>query len=258
MQKLLTMLVLLPLYFTVPVSADTPKGFKEATFQGSSPKLNGNEVIFTLLPGQFSSKNYGDGRGESDCKNGNIRSQINAKKYAKLGQTVEYSLDFWIEPGFRYSKGNVPRSKLTLMEWQRINTIKNHIYVLHLDSSGGAKFEDRTCFPPSRFGRWVSFKMRVKWSKNNDGFMEVFCEGKRIFALNGQNAIPPACGTKAKQQCHLDKMDLRPPIQWQVGPKLNGYGTAYKQSGKKSPFRPWPKDGLTMKVRNLYYGRPKK
>lgn len=255
MIRLLTTTVLLLFSFAVPGFADAPRGFKEATFQGSSPKLNGGEVTFTLLPGQCSSKQYGDGRGESDCKNGNLRSRINAKEYAKLGQTMEYSLDLWIQPGFRYNKGNRPRSKLTVMEWQRINTIKNHIYTVHLDSSGGVKFEDKTCFSPAQFGQWVTLKMRVKWSKKDDGAMEVLCNGKRIFALQGQNAIPPGCGTKAKQQCHLDKMDLRPPIQWQVGPKLNGYGTVYKQFGKKSPFRPWPEAGLTMKVRNLYYGR---
>ena len=256
MIRLLITLVIIS--FAHPAFAGAPRGFKEATFQGSSPKTSAGEVTFTLLPGQCSSKKYGDGRGESDCKNGNIRSRINAKKHAKLGQTMEYSLDKWVQPGFRYSKGNSPRSKLTIMEWQRINTIKNHIYVLHLDSSGGVKFENETCFPAKQFGQWVTFKMRVKWSKNDDGFMEVLCDRKRIFALQGQNAIPPACGTEAKQQCQLDKMDLRPPIQWQVGPKLNGFGTVYKKYGRKSPFRPWPETGLVMKVRNLYYGRPKK
>jgi hypothetical protein len=255
MIRLLTTILIF--FIAPPAFADAPRGFSEATFQGSKPKVSGGEVTFTLLAGQCSSKDYGDGRGESDCKNGNIRSRINANNHAKLGQTMEYSLDMWIQPGFRYSKGNEPRSKLTIMEWQRIYTIKNHIYVLHLDSSGGVKFEDKTCFSAKQFGQWVKFNMRVKWSKEDDGFMEVLCDGKRIFALQGQNAIPPGCGTKAKQQCQLDKMDLRHPIQWQVGPKLNGFGTVYKQFGKTSPFRPWPKDGLVMKVRNLYYGRPK-
>ncbi len=238
--------------FSTLAVADAPRGFKEARFQGNSPKVSGGEVTFTLMPGACSASLYGDGRGESDCKNGNIRSRINATKHAKLGQTREYSLDIWIEPGFRYNKGRPVRSKLTLMEWQRIDTIKNHLYMLHLDSSGGAKFEDKTCFTPAEFGQWVTFTMRVKWSKDDDGGLEVLCNGRRIYALAGQNAIPPGCGTEAKQQCHLDKIDLRPPIQWQIGPMLNGYGTVYKQFGFSSPFRPWPESGLTMKVRNLY------
>lgn len=251
------LMVLLCLAVPTSVTSGSPSGFKETKFQGSSPKLSGGELTYTLMPGQCSAKLYGDGRGESDCKNGAIRSRITNTKYARLGQTMEYSVDFWIQPGFRYNKGRPPRSKLTIMEWQRINTIKNHIYMMHLDSTG-AKFEDKLCFSSKKFGQWVNFKMNVRWSKKDDGFIDVFCDGKHIYALRGQNAIPPGCGTEAKSQCHLDKIDLGPPIQWQIGPHLSGYGMNHKNYGFDSPFRAWPKSGLTMKTRNHYYSRPRK
>lgn len=245
---------ILAITFGSTAFAGAPSGFKEARFQGNSPVVKGKEVTFSIKPGQCSKKSYGDGRGESDCKNGNIRSQITNRKHARLGTVIEYAADIWVEPGFRYSKGSEARSKLTIMEWQRINTIKNHLFMLHLDSSG-AKFENKSCFSSKQFGSWVSFKMQVKWSKNDDGFLRVFCNGRKVYELIGQNAIPPACGTPAKRQCALDKINTRPPVQWEVGPKLNGFGTVYAQFGLPSPFRPFRQQGLTMKMRSLYYGK---
>lgn len=239
---------------TSAAMAGAPSGFREAKFQGNAPTVKRGEVTFSLKPGQCSPKLYGDGRGESDCRNGQIRSQITNRKHARLGRAIEYAADIWIMPGFRYHKGNAPRSKLTIMEWQRIDTIKNHLYMLHLDSRG-ARFEDKTCFPASQFGAWVSFRMQVKWSNEADGYLRVFCGGRLVYELTGPNAVPPDCGTRAKEQCKLELINLRPPVQWEVGPKLAGFGTVYAQFGLPSPFRPFPQSGLTMKMRNLYYGR---
>lgn len=252
-----TALILAFTLAALPVTAAAPSGFKEARFQGNSPTVKKGEVTFSVKPGQCSKKKYGDGRGESDCANGNIRSQITNRKHARMGTTIEYAAEIWVQPGFRYDKGNTPRSKLTIMEWQRIDTIKNHLFMLHLDGNG-VNFENKRCFSASNFGQWVPFKMQVKWSKGNDGFLRVFCDGRQVYELLGENALPPACGTPAKSQCDPSKMNYRPPVQWEVGPKLNGFGMVYAQFGLPSPFRPFRAEGLTMKMRNLYYGKIRK
>lgn len=236
-----------------------PTGFSEGRNSAVTPKSKGGEVIFTLSRGQCQARTYGDGRGESDCKNGNSRSQLNAKKKQRLGQTYEYAFDLWIDPGFRYNGrgwGNVNyRSRLWIAEWQRENTIKNHMYEMYLDSRNGVTFEDKVCVPPSRFGQWNSFVLQVKWSNGPDGAMQVLCNDQIIYARKGPNAVPPGCGQPWKQQCKTELQDLSKPILWSIGPSLKGHGMDYARFGFPSPFPPFPDSGLTMKMRNLYVGR---
>ena len=251
-----TLLALMPT--SAALSADVPPGFVEATFQGRSPQFSGDAVSFTLAKGDCSKKDYGDGRGESDCKNGNLRSQIHNSKKQTLGRTYEYSMHIWIDPAFSYSAYGQARSPLLIAEWQRVNAIKNHMYELHLDAFRGVQFEDKNCFTPKGFGEWQSFKMVVRWSKGKDGFLRVTCNEKVIYELlDQQTAIPPLCGERVKLQCVPELQNLRRPIQWQVGPKLGGYGAEHKKYGMPSQFRTFPESGLKMKVRNLYYGPPR-
>lgn len=245
---------------SVATSAELPKGFDGATFQGRNPEFKNGTVSFTLMNGDCSKRDYGDGRGESDCKNGNLRSQIHTRGKQKLGNTYEYSMEIWIDPAFdHFSPYGQPRSPLLIAEWQRINTIKNHMYELHLDSYNGVQFEDKNCFGREGFGQWHQFRMTVKWSKRNDGFLRVTCDDKLVYELAGQQtAIPPLCGEEEKRQCVPKLQNLRQPVQWQVGPKLGGFGMEYAKYGMPSQFRKFPDGGLRMKVRSLYYGPPRK
>lgn len=261
--KWMHLLTTAALLWLAVVTPDTgfaaPAGFSEGRNSAVTPKTRGGEVTFTLTRGQCQSRPYGDGRGESDCKNGNSRSQFNAKKKQRLGQTYEYAFDLWIDPGFRYNGrgwGKVNyRSRLWIAEWQRENTIKNHMYEMYLDSRNGVTFEDKVCVPPSRFGQWNSFVLQVKWSNGPDGAMQVLCNDRVIYARKGPNAVPPGCGEPWKQQCKPELQDLSKPILWSVGPSLKGHGMDYARFGFPSPFPPFPDSGLTMKMRNLYVGR---
>lgn len=260
MQRLLFFSVFVVLLLPVDArSANPPGGFIEATFQGRTPQYKDGTVSFTLMNGDCSKKDYGDGRGESDCKNGNLRSQVHTSKKQKLGNTYEYSMDIWIDPAFEnFSAYGQPRSPLLIAEWQRINTIKNHMYELHLDTMRGVQFEDRNCFKPEGFGQWHRFRMVAKWSKRSDGFLRVYCDDKLVYELAGQQtAIPPLCGEEVKLQCVPELQNLSQPISWQVGPKLGGFGMEYAKYGMPSQFRRFPDSGLHMKVRNLYYGPPR-
>ncbi|MEW9835470.1 hypothetical protein [Mesorhizobium marinum] len=211
------------------------------------------------MNGDCSKKDYGDGRGESDCKNGNLRSQIHTSSKQKLGGAYEYSMEIWIDPSFTYSAYGQPRSPLLIAEWQRINAVKNHMYELHLDTMRGVQFEDKNCFKPEAFGEWRRFTMVVKWSKGSDGLLRVTYDDQIVCELAAQQtAIPPKCGERVKLQCDPKRQNLRRPISWQVGPKLGGFGTEYRKHGLDSPFRTFPGSGLRMKVRNLYYGPVRK
>lgn len=244
----------------IPTTATgAPRGFQEGRNSAVAPKWRNKELTFVLRRGDCQSRTYGDGRGESDCKNGNSRSQLNSKNKQRMGNFYEYAMDIWVDPGFRYNGrgwGKVNyRSRLWIAEWQRSDTIKNHMYEIYLDSNKGATFEDKVCFPPARFGQWNSFVLRVKWSNGSDGVMQVICNGKTIYSRQGPNAVPPGCGKPWKQQCKPELQDLGKPILWSVGPSLKGHGMNYARFGFPSPFPPFPDGGLTMKVRNLYLGR---
>lgn len=251
---------LLTLLWTASVGwAGAPKGFVEGRNQEVSPQHRKGVVSFTLKRGDCQKRPYGDGRGESDCKNGNSRSQINSKSKQRMGRAYEYSMQFRIVPGFRYDGrgwGKVNhRSRLLLAEWQRVNTIKNHMYEMHLDSRRGVTFEDKTCVPPARFGEWNTFTLKVKWSNKADGFLQAACNGKVIYQIKGPNAVPPGCGKDYKLQCKPELQDLRQPIQWQLGPHLRGHGMGYARFGFPSPFPPFPKNGLRVDMRDIYYGK---
>lgn len=243
----------------VPTAASaTPRGFKEGRNSAVAPEWRNQELTFRLKRGTCQARPYGDGRGESDCKNGNSRSQLNSNRKQRMGRTYEYAMDIWIDPGFRYNGngwGSVNhRSRLWIAEWQRSNTIKNHMYEIYLDSRRGAMFENKRCFSPRQFGQWNSFVLKVRWSNGADGAMQVICNGKTIYARKGPNVIPPDCGKPWKQQCKPGLQDLSKPMLWSVGPHLKGHGTGYARFGFPSPFPPFPDSGLTMKVRNLYLG----
>lgn len=239
--------------------ANTPSGFVVGGNSGVAPIWKSGEVTFVMRRGDCQKRSYGDGRGESDCLNGNSRSQLNARNLQRMGRAYEYAMEIWVDPAFRYNGrgwGNVNyRSRLWIAEWQRANTIKNHMYEMYLDSSKGATFEDKTCFSPRQFGQWNSVVMRVKWSDGADGFLQVICNGKVVYSLEGPNVVPPGCGTEAKLQCKPELQDLRKPILWSVGPSLKGHGMNYRDIGFPSAFPPFPETGITMKMRNLYVGK---
>ncbi|WP_424965705.1 hypothetical protein [Dinoroseobacter sp. S375] len=237
---------------------DHSKRFKPHKFNGSKPVYSGGIWSFELKPQGCSSRKYGDGRGESDCLNGNIRSRIAAPKNVKPGQLVEYSMEIRIAPNFRYDGGPTPAwSKLEVAEWGRTKGIKNHIYDLQLDTVRGLTFERQVCVPPSKLSQWNKFQLRIKWSKSGDGFLEARCNGKVILSRRDQQTvIPPDCAAKYKLQCDPSQQIPSASIYWQVGPKLSGFGPNFAKYGFSSQFAPFPRNGILLQMRNLYAGNP--
>jgi hypothetical protein len=230
--------------------------FSPHIFNGRDPVLIDGEWVMQLMPGECSAEDYGDGRGESHCTNGNVQSRLYTRNRYQEGDAVEYAFDIFVPSDFRYVETtNRERSSLEISEIQRIQTIKNHMYEMHLDSRRGLTFEERQCFGPDRFGQWNEVRIQARWSSGDDGILQVLCNGGVAYQLLGANLIPPGCGTDAKMQCRLELQDLSKPIQWEIGPMLRGYGGDYASVGFNSPFSPMPPSGITIRMRNLYEGR---
>jgi hypothetical protein len=249
--------------FLVPniAEAKTKKNqFRDVTWNGAKPSYSNGVHSFAVMPGQCGSKKYGDGRGESDCGGGRVRSQIRTKQLAKVGQTKQYSLDFFVPNTFSYDGDrNYPSySRLLISEWKRNEGIKNHIYEVLLDSVRGVTFERKVCVKPSEFGKWNTFSLKIKWARDGSGYMEASCNGRVILQrLNTQTVIPPDCGANYKLQCDPSKQKPNADIIWAIGPNFSGYGRDYRRLGKSSPFAPFPRRGISLQVKNIYYGRPK-
>ncbi len=232
------------------VAVGLPPGFEQHIFNGVPAKsMPGGVVRFHIMNLDCSPKDYGDGRGESNCKNGNVSSRLSGHKFAPTGSTREYSAEINVDPGFAYA-GN----RLDVMMWQRVNVIKNEMYFLKLDARHGLTFLGKTCAGPQWFGSWVKVDLKVRWSNGPDGQFFLTCDDKVVAAWNGPNLIPPDCGTPKNDECFPKLQDLSEPVQWQIGPFMGGRGQA-KPGERMGKFEPIQSDGITIEMRAIYMGR---
>lgn len=237
------------------MAAAAPAGFSDHRFNGRDPVHSGGVSTFQVRAGDCSPIDYGDGRGESDCFNGNLRSRMAYRTTARLGQSIEYRMEIFVPADLRYSGGPNRRSLLEIAEWQRINTIKNHIHQLHVDSSKGVTFDDVRCFAPSEFGRWNTFVMQVRWSMGDDGRLRVICNDRVVVNRSGRTAIPPDCGEPGVYQCEPRHQRPEQPIQFQVGILFRGYGERGRLDGLSPRGRVPPEEGFTIRMRNVGVSR---
>ena len=228
-----------------------PSGFKDHRFNGRDPSHAAGVTTFHVDAGDCSAIDYGDGRGESDCFNGNLRSRISYVRTARLGESLQYAFEIFVPPDLRYGGGPNRRSLLEVAEWQRVNTIKNHIHQMHLDSRRGLAFDDVVCLRPNEFGKWNKVVVQVKWSMGNDGIIRVVCNEKVVLERAGQTAIPPDCGQPGVFQCVPELQRPKEPIQFQVGILFRGYGERGRRDGLNPSGRVPPDGGLTVKMRNV-------
>lgn len=226
-----------------------PQGFEQHVFNGRpAQSLPEGITRFEIFNFDCSPKDYGDGRGESNCFNGNVSSRLAARRQIAAGETVEYGAEIRVDPGFAY-RGD----RLNVMMWQRIVAIKNEMYFLRLDARHGLTFLGKTCAGPEAFGSWVRFSLKVHWADAAEGFFQVECDGRIIAAWQGANLVPPDCGTRGNDECFPELQDLRQPVQWQIGPSMGGRGQA-GAPGQMGKFEPFQDDGLRIDMRNLYLG----
>ncbi|MEP9374975.1 hypothetical protein [Mesorhizobium sp. KR1-2] len=221
-------------------------GFQNHNFNGREPTFRGSETEFLIRNGDCSSKDYGDGRGESNCLNGNVSSRLAERRHSNRGEAVEYSFEFKVDPSFSY-RGN----RLEIALWQRVKTIKNHIYELGLNATAGATFEGRRCVPANRLAEWNRFSMRVVWRSDGKGSLSVSCNAGEIYRREGNVLIPEGCGSSRKPECDPQKQRLEQPIQFQIGPLMRGYGGPQYRGNRSSPFERFQENGIRILVRDL-------
>jgi hypothetical protein len=237
-----------------------PNGFVPYVINASQkPVTEDGITTFHIIPGDCSDLDYGDGRGESDCKNGNTKSVIQRSKDARIGQTFEYKFDFWVDPDFGYAgeyiRDSLPYreggwdSRLRIASWEG-PFIKNFVYMLKLDSTNGATFFGEVCQAPEAFGSWVTFSMKVHWANNEKGWVKVTCDDRIVFA-------DEVVSTTAQTQCY-EANECRPglvrdpkSLNFLLGLALNGFGHDWKENGFPSAFPELPEEGLTLKMRNI-------
>ena len=246
---------------TQPAHADgNPKGFATHRFNGSvQPVTKDGITTFRILDKQCSSVDYGDGRGENDCRNGNVRSALVARGNAKIGSTVEYSMDIRIDPSFAYpgfyndhSIGylrDASDSRLRIASWEG-PLVHNFLYMLKVDARHGVTFLGKQCQAPAQFGNWVSFSMRVNWTNNKSGWIDVKCNGEIVYsATNVATNQAPHC--YITNQCEKGVAKNPKSFIFIVGPVMAGFGFEWKKYGKPSPFTEIQKDGIIVQMKNI-------
>lgn len=264
MLALLVVFLLSPFCYLPTSQADPlPKGFESSDLNASIlPVAENDEVIFHIVPKDCGSKDYDNGSGENDCLNGNTKSVIQQTRQARLGQSVEYRFDIWVDPAFSYSGYNQSETypfggkghdtRLRIASWEG-EARKNFVNMVKLDDRNGITFQFQQCQAPEDFGRWVTFSMKVRWSDDNKGWKLVTCDGRAIFVSEGGP-------TNEQPHCYYgNECDPEKPIKhanrflFILGLAMNGWGQNWKElSGPTiGPFTAFSEDGLTIKMRNI-------
>jgi hypothetical protein len=241
------------------MAGSLPKGWQSHKFDGpNQPTADSGVVTFHIFDKHCSNIDYGDGRGESDCYNGSVRSTINPlHPYVPLGQTVEYRFDLWIDPKLDFPSFDNPESaaflpdgkdsRLVVATWEG-NLLHNMIYLLKLDSDNGLSFLGHQCQAPADFGNWVSFSMKVRWANDSSGWLKVSCNDKIIYADEDvATNQAPQCYPSA--QCEPDTFKDPRHLIFALGPWV--WGRMHQGKTPDDRFIPIQADGILIKARNM-------
>lgn len=260
MRRLLV-LALVASGLALPVLADPlPVDFEVHKFNGSQrPATQDGITTFHVAPKECSNVDYGDGRGESDCKNGSVKSIIRYTRDTKVGESFEYKFDLQFDMStFKYTgefrRDAVPfspggwDSSLRLASWEG-PFIKDFVYILKASTTKGVTFMGRECQSPEKLGEWLSFSLKVRWANDSKGWVVATCDGKPIYVEEG-------VVTTRQTQCYLANectpgITRKPKsLNFILGLSFNGYGNGWKEYAP-SLFRDMQSDGITMLARNV-------
>jgi hypothetical protein len=244
-----------------PTKADSlPAGFEEHKFNGpTAPSTNDGVTTFQIFDGGCSKVDYGDGRGESDCNRGNVRSTMVYEAQARIGQVKDYRFDVKIAQNFAYpgrfhaeTAAFIPGgwdSHLRIASWEG-PALHNFLYMVKVDGRNGVTFLGKQCQSPEQFGEWVSFSMKVRWSSDESGWIKVTCDDKIVYA-NERVATnqAPHCW-EFTNQCKEGEFRNPNRFHYILGPVMLGNGSDYG-----SNFTPIQEGGITIQMRNVEVGR---
>lgn len=238
--------------------AEPYPGFHFVQHNGVDPVIKGDEVHVEIHDQECSKKDYGDGRDEDDCRNGNVTSYLIKAYHAKPGDTFDYHMEVKIGGGIAYP-GYVQNgewdSRLRMFAFLR-DAPKNHIYEMKLDSKRGATFMGSVCFSADQFGKWNTLDLRVHWAKDATGSVQLTCNGKLVYsAENVVTTLSPQC--IVTNHCILEEQERNQKIHFSFGLRMDGFGREWKMHGKKSQFTEIQPEGISATYRNVSARRVK-
>lgn len=160
----------------------------------SPPVVNGDRARFHLSPGQR-------------------RASLHTSHAFGLGQT--YLLGFDIRRGAT----PLPDRPVTIARLMRTTATpgagESAIAAIRLDARNGVTAFGRQCIPAAQLTRWHSVELRIAMADDDDGYIELFCDRRPVWAQqNIRTTLPPPC--RRAQGC------TRPvprPVRydWQLG-----------------------------------------
>lgn len=225
-----------------------PLGLHAHDFNGSAaPVTEAGLTSFKIRRGECSTQTYGDGRGEHDCLNGNVRSTL-SPHITPVGQTLTYAFDFRVDAPFTYGGWHNSQassylddgndSRLRIAGWEG-NRVHNFIYMLKLDSRRGAYFLNETCVPVESIHDWHSFRMEVRWAADSRGWIRVSCDDKVIHFVEGiATTIGPHC--YASNLCRDAQRKNPNRVLTILGPVMQSFGQYFE-------------DEITVRMRNVRF-----
>lgn len=256
--SVLACLAWLSLAFAVAAADRHPAGLRNHRFNGPNNPVTENGVTtFEIREHECSDVKYGDGRGESDCSNGNVRETIGVHE-SRLDETWTYRFDLKVTSPVTYrgwsnghARGFLPYghdSRLRIASWEG-NRLHNFIYMLKLDGYRGVTFLDKTCFGPDGFDEWHSFKLETRWTADRRGWVRVSCDDEAIYFSEGApSRVAPHCYITNQCEPGVKKSPTR--FYFLLGPVMSGFGYEWKKYGKRSQFTDF--DGpITLSTRNV-------
>ncbi|MEX0852057.1 MAG: hypothetical protein WD036_02050 [Bauldia sp.] len=239
-----------------------PAGFFSHKFNGPSKPVTENGITtFQISDEQCSNVDYGDGRGESDCYNGNVRSVLSGPSFT-MGDRVEYRFDIRVDsafayPGYRnghavgFLRGGWD-SRLRIASWEG-TFLHNFFYMLKLDATNGITFLGQQCQSPDRFGEWVAFSMKVRWAADEKGWIKVSCDDRVIYG-DEDVATNQAPHCYITNQCEAGIHKNPKKGFFILGPVMSGFGTEwekYLEDSGGSAFTKIQPGGITIEIRNI-------
>ena len=251
--RTISLILALVIFGTSGVDAERfPRGMKEGRNSARFPTIENGVITFRILPGDCQSRTYGDGRGESDCKNRNSKSYLSAGD-VRSGSSMYYAFDVRVPSGLTHKAFHNPRmvpftggpdSRLSVAIWQG-NLIKNHLVWLDLDRTRGLTFMGKRCAPASSLTGWTRFEMWVTWSAKAKGKMLVKCNGKTIYSVEGK-------ATDQNYFCNIST-HCAPGVEKHPKKINSGYGIFFDSEfvGGRGIFPRVPKSGLVVQMRNF-------
>lgn len=140
-------------------------------------------------------------------------------------------------------------SALWVASWEG-NNLHNFIYHLKLNNRQGLTFLGKTCQAASAFGEWVAVSMKVRWSNDDKGWIQIRCDDHVLHAAEGvPTNQPPHCFSQS--WCEPGKLKEPTRIITILGPVMAGNGYDWERYGHPDKFRPIQPDGIAVEMRNI-------